>query len=61
MCHALRRDRLPDRRIFVGFDFTGRKVPEEYWLLIEGGDAEICKTYRGLTRTRWSPKRPWLS
>jgi DNA-binding HxlR family transcriptional regulator len=30
MCNALRRDRLPDRR---------------YWLIIELGDTEICKTY----------------
>ncbi len=48
MCHALRRDRLPARRVVVRFDFTGRPRPERYWLLIEFGDAEICKTCPGL-------------
>jgi DNA-binding HxlR family transcriptional regulator len=47
MCNALRRDRLPDRRVVVRFDFTGRPRPERYWLLIERGDAEICRTYPG--------------
>ncbi len=44
MCNALRRDRLPDRRIVIRFDFTGRPRRERYWLLIERGDTEICKT-----------------
>ena len=44
MCNALRRDRLPDRRVVIRFDFTGRPRPERYWLLIEHGDTEICKT-----------------
>jgi DNA-binding HxlR family transcriptional regulator len=59
MCNALRRDRLPDRRVVIQFDFlarrsasreggTGRKSPERYWLLIELGDTEICKTYTGV-------------
>jgi DNA-binding HxlR family transcriptional regulator len=48
MCNALRRDRLPERRVVIQFDFTGRQSPERYWLLIEFGDAEICKTYPGL-------------
>jgi DNA-binding HxlR family transcriptional regulator len=48
MCNALRRDRLPDRRVVIQFDFTGRRPPERYWLLIELGDAEICKTNPGL-------------
>ncbi|MGH7628044.1 MAG: winged helix-turn-helix transcriptional regulator, partial [Gemmatimonadales bacterium] len=48
MCNALRRDRLPDRRIVIRFDFTGRARRERYWLLIELGDTEICKTYPGL-------------
>jgi hypothetical protein len=47
MCKALRRDRLPERRVVIRFDFTGRRSPERYWLLIELGDTEICKTYRG--------------
>ena len=48
MCNALRRDRLPDRRVVVRFDFTGRPRRERYWLLIERGDTEICKTSPGL-------------
>jgi hypothetical protein len=48
MCNALRRDRLPERRVVIQFDFTGRLRPERYWLLIEFGDAEICKTPPGL-------------
>jgi DNA-binding HxlR family transcriptional regulator len=57
MCNALRRDRLPDRRVVVRFDFLGHRSAsrdggtgrrERYWLLIELGDTEICKTYPGL-------------
>ena len=48
MCNALRRDRLPDRRVVIRFDFTGRQRQERYWLLIEHGDTEICKEYPGL-------------
>jgi DNA-binding HxlR family transcriptional regulator len=69
MCNALRRDRLPDRRVVIRFDFlvprsvsrdlstearsanveggTGRPRRERYWLLIELGDTEICKTHPG--------------
>lgn len=47
MCNALRKDQLPDRRVVIRFDFTGRPRPERYWLLIELGDTEICKTYLG--------------
>jgi DNA-binding HxlR family transcriptional regulator len=48
MCNALHRDRLPGRRVVVRFDFTGRRSPERYWLLIDRGEPEICKTYPGL-------------
>ncbi len=50
MCKALRRDRLPDRRIVIRFDFTftGRQRNEVFWLLIEHGETELCKTYPGL-------------
>jgi DNA-binding HxlR family transcriptional regulator len=48
MCNAFRRDRLPDRRVVIRFDFTGRRHKERYWLLIEHRDTEICKTYPGL-------------
>ena len=55
MCNALRRDRLPDRRVVIRFDFlahrsasreggTSRPRQERYWLLIELGDTEICAT-----------------
>src|SRR5262245_11325453 len=46
MCKALRRDRLPDRRVVIRFDFTGRRR-ERYWLLVDLGEPEICKTYPG--------------
>jgi DNA-binding HxlR family transcriptional regulator len=48
MCNALRRDRLPDRRVVIRFDFTGLRGHERYWLLLEHGETEICKTYPGL-------------
>jgi DNA-binding HxlR family transcriptional regulator len=48
MCNVLRRDRLPDRRVVIRFDFTGRQRAERYWLLIEHGEPEICKTCPGL-------------
>ena len=47
MCNALRKDRLPDRRVVIRFEFTGRPQRERYWLLIERGETEICKTYPG--------------
>jgi DNA-binding HxlR family transcriptional regulator len=48
MCNALRRERLPHRRVVVRFDFTGRPRGERYWLIIERGETEICRTYPGL-------------
>ena len=48
MCHALRRERLPERRVVIRFDFTSRRRPEQFWLLIEHGDTELCKAYPGL-------------
>jgi len=48
ICNALRRDRLPDRRVVIRFDFTGFRRNERYWLLLEHGETEICKTYPGL-------------
>jgi DNA-binding HxlR family transcriptional regulator len=47
MCNALRRDRLPDRRVVIRFDFSGRPHRERYWLIIEFRDTEICKTHPG--------------
>jgi DNA-binding HxlR family transcriptional regulator len=80
MCHALRRDRLPDRRVVIRFDFlarrsaprdlstaarsakaeggTGRRPPERYWLLIELGDTEICKTYPGVDEDLYVTAEP---
>jgi DNA-binding HxlR family transcriptional regulator len=39
----LRRDLLPDRRVVVRFEFArgGRRV--RVWLLVEGGEVEICR------------------
>ena len=48
MCNALRRDRLPDRRLVIRFEITGLTQRERYWMLIERGDTEICKTSPGL-------------
>lgn len=48
MCKALRRDRLPDRRVVIRFDFIGRRPGERFWLLIEQRDAEICRAYPGI-------------
>ena len=47
MCNALRLDRLPNRRVVIRFDFTGRPRRERYWLIIEAGETEICKTHPG--------------
>src|SRR5688572_29433019 len=48
MCNALRRDKLPERRVVIRFDFTGRQRRERFWLLIERQEPEICKTNPGL-------------
>ena len=50
MCNALRPDRLPDQRPVIRLDFTGFRPHEHerYWLLLEHGEPEMCKTYRGL-------------
>ncbi len=58
MCNALRRDRLPDRRVVIRFDFTGRARRERYWLLIELGDTEICKTSPGLDEDLYVTAEP---
>jgi DNA-binding HxlR family transcriptional regulator len=47
MCNALRRERLPNRRVVIRFDFASRQRRERFWLLIEHGDTEICKEYPG--------------
>jgi DNA-binding HxlR family transcriptional regulator len=41
MHRRLNRDRLPDRRVVIQFDFTG-EVTGRYWLLLEPGDPSVC-------------------
>ena len=36
------RDRLPNRRIVVRFDFTNRRRRERFWLLLEPTQVEVC-------------------
>ena len=44
----LRRDRLPDRRTVVRFDYPTLRGPgSQGWLLVERGDAEICEKHPG--------------
>jgi hypothetical protein len=44
----LDRDALPDERIVVAFTFPDERAGNRrFWLLIEGGDAEVCVTDPG--------------
>jgi DNA-binding HxlR family transcriptional regulator len=44
----LRRDRLPDRRTVIRFQYTTLRGPgSRGWLLVEHGDAEICEKHPG--------------
>jgi DNA-binding HxlR family transcriptional regulator len=44
----LERDRLPQRRALIRFDYPTLSGPgSRSWLLIERGDAEICERYPG--------------
>jgi hypothetical protein len=44
----LARDRLPQRRTLVRFDYPTLSGPgSRGWLLVERGDGEICETYPG--------------
>jgi DNA-binding HxlR family transcriptional regulator len=44
----LERDRLPQRRVLIRFDYPTLSGPgSRGWLLIERGDAEICEKYPG--------------
>ena len=44
----LDRDRLPERRVLVRFDYPTLSGPGRHgWLLIERGDAELCEKYPG--------------
>lgn len=44
----LRRDRLPEGRVLVRFEFPGQPTyRRRFWLLVEDGDAELCHKYPG--------------
>jgi DNA-binding HxlR family transcriptional regulator len=43
----LRRDRLPDRRVVVRFDFSFRGRKSRGWLLIERREGELCRVDPG--------------
>ena len=42
----LDRDRLPSRRVVVGFEVTGRPT-RSYWLVIDPEDVSICRHHPG--------------
>jgi DNA-binding HxlR family transcriptional regulator len=43
MCRSLVPDRLPDRRVVVGFEFVGTAARHSrLWLLVEHGSGEVC-------------------
>ena len=46
MCNRLDRDELPSRRVVVRFDFRDRPK-ERFWLLLDHGRGEVCRTYPG--------------
>lgn len=44
----LRRDRLPDRRVLVQFEFPEQPAQyRRFWMLVDGGDAELCYSHPG--------------
>jgi DNA-binding HxlR family transcriptional regulator len=48
MSRSLVKERLPDRRTVVRFNFTGygkRKMP--IWLIVDGGETELCLKHPG--------------
>ena len=59
----LDRDRLPQRRVLVRFDYPTLSGPgSRSWLLIERGDAEICEKYPGgEEHLSWSSTIRWCS
>jgi DNA-binding HxlR family transcriptional regulator len=61
MCNALRRDRLPDRRVVIRFDFTGFRRHERYWLLLEHARPKSARRTPVSTKTSTSLPRPMLS
>lgn len=46
ICHRLDRERLPGRRVVVRLEFRDRPR-EKYWLLLEQGRGEVCRTFPG--------------
>jgi DNA-binding HxlR family transcriptional regulator len=45
---TFRRDRLPQGRVVIRFDFLGHRPHERYWLLVDHGETEVCREYGGL-------------
>jgi hypothetical protein len=44
----LARERLPDRRVVVRFNFADQPPEARHlWMLVEHGDAEVCKHHPG--------------
>lgn len=43
----LARDRLPERRVVVQFDFWGPKKGARAWIIFDGERSEVCQTYPG--------------
>lgn len=46
MCKRLNQDNLPARRVVVRFDFRDRPK-HRFWLLLEHGEGEVCRSYPG--------------
>lgn len=48
MSKTFRWDQIPAPRVVARFDFTGRELPERYWMHIELGDTRVCRSHPGL-------------
>ncbi len=59
MCHALRRDRLPGRRVVIRFDFTGRPHRERYLATHRAAETpRSARRTQASTRTSTSRRKP---
>ena len=48
VCGLVNRDALPRGRVVIAFRFPGERAGNRrFWLLVEGGDAEVCLTDPG--------------
>jgi DNA-binding HxlR family transcriptional regulator len=45
--NSLVKERLPDHRVVVRFNFTGFKQKIPAWLIIDGGEGELCVKHPG--------------